>query len=232
MNEENLHRGLYAVIPANVRYDTNLKDKAKLLYGEISTLSNEKGYCWASNKYFADLYNVSTTTISLLIKNLIDNKYLKSILVYKEGSKEIKNRYLVIVNEGIKENLKTPLTKFKDPPQENLKEKNTSINNINNILSHFLEKNCFSKVNKLTDSRRKKLLLRIEEQGEENIIKAIDMASESDFLKGKNDKGWKMDFDWLIANDTNIVKVLEGKYSNKKQEKKKENGRMYGPILN
>ena len=41
-----------------------------------------------------------------------------------------------------------------------------------------------------------------------------------------------MDFDWLIANDTNIVKILEGKYSNKLNESKSEKGRMYGPILN
>lgn len=40
-------------------------------------------------------------------------------------------------------------------------------------------------------------------------------ASKSDFLLGKNDRGWKMDFDWVIANDTNWVKVMEGKYDNK-----------------
>lgn len=229
MNEKNLHKGLYAVIPASVRYDVNLKDKAKLLYGEISALSNEKGYCWASNKYFADLYNVSTTTISLLIKNLIDGGYLKSILVYKEGTKEIKNRYLIIVNEGIKENLKTYLKKLKDPPKEKLKENSTSINNIK---EYYSNKKLFPKINKLTDSRKKKLLARIKEHGEENIIKAIDIASNSDFLKGKNDHNWKMGFDWLIANDTNIVKILEGKYSNKPNESKNEKGRMYGPILN
>ncbi len=219
MNEEILHKGLYAVIPANVRYDTKLKDKAKLLYGEISALSNEKGYCWASNKYFAELYSVSITTISLLIKNLIDRGYLKSEIVYKEGTKEIKKRYLILIKEGIKENLKPPI-------KENLKENNTSINNIK---EYYNSKNSFSKINKLTDSRKKKLLTRLQEQGEENIIKAIDIASESDFLKGKNDRNWKMDFDWLIANDTNIVKVLEGKYCNKTKEEK---GRMYGPILN
>lgn len=219
MNEEILHKGLYAVIPANVRYDTKLKDKAKLLYGEISALSNERGYCWASNKYFAELYSVSITTISLLIKNLIDRGYLKSEIVYKEGTKEIKKRYLILIKEGIKENLKPPI-------KENLKENNTSINNIK---EYYNSKNSFSKINKLTDSRKKKLLTRLQEQGEENIIKAIDIASESDFLKGKNDRNWKMDFDWLIANDTNIVKVLEGKYCNKTKEEK---GRMYGPILN
>lgn len=105
----------YAIIPANVRYDKNLKDKAKLLYGEISALSDKNGYCYATNKYFAELYNVSTTTISLLIKDLIDNEYIESEIIYKEGTKEILNRYLRIIKEGY-------LRKVKD--------NNTSINNI------------------------------------------------------------------------------------------------------
>ena len=33
-----------------------------------------------------------------------------------------------------------------------------------------------------------------------------------------NDRGWKADFDWLIANDTNVLKVLEGKYDGQSQE--------------
>ena len=133
---ENEKKSYYAIIPATVRYDKRLKDKAKLLYGEITALSNEKGYCWATNKYFADLYNVSTTTISLLIKNLIDIGYIKSEIIYKENSKEIlkrklkindeilekDNTYLKKLKEGIKENLNTPI-------KENLKDNNTFINN-------------------------------------------------------------------------------------------------------
>lgn len=239
MNEENLHKGLYAVIPARVRYDVNLKDKAKLLYGEISALSNEKGYCWASNKYFADLYNVSTTTISLLIKNLIDSGYLKSILVYKEGTKEIKNRYLIIVNEGIEENLKTYLKKLKDPPQEKLKENNTSINNINNnniyktLIEFYNNLDIYPKILKLTKKREDKIKERLKDVGYDNLIKAFKEGTKSDFLTGKNkDSKWKADFDWFIANDTNAIKVLEGKYSNKPNESKNAKGRMYGPILN
>ena len=116
------NKNYYAIIPANVRYDPNLKDKAKLLYGEITALCNEKGYCWATNDYFANLYGVSKTTISLLIKNLIEKGYIKSQIIYKEGSKEILNRYLSIVNDPIKENLNTPI-------KENLKDNNTSFNN-------------------------------------------------------------------------------------------------------
>ena len=96
-----MQRNYYAIIPANVRYDKNLKDKAKLLYGEITALCNEKGYCWASNRYFAELYSVSIKTISTLIKNLIDNGYIYSEIIYKDGSKEIDKRYLKLTNNPI-----------------------------------------------------------------------------------------------------------------------------------
>lgn len=112
----------YAIIPANVRYDSNLKDKAKLLYGEITALSNKNGICFASNSYFAKLYNVTNTTISLLIKDLIDNGYIEREIIYKDGTKEIENRYLRILKEGYLRNLKGGM-------QENLKDNNTSINN-------------------------------------------------------------------------------------------------------
>lgn len=112
----------YSVIPAEVRYDENLRDKSKLLYGEISSLCNKYGYCYASNQYFADLYKVSKTTISILIKELVDNEYIISEIEYKEGTKEILNRYLRIVKGGYLRNLKGGI-------KENLKDNNTSINN-------------------------------------------------------------------------------------------------------
>ena len=229
MNEEILNKSYFAILPANVRYDTRLKDKAKLLYGEITALCNEKGFCWASNNYFAELYSISKGTVSKLLSELKKYGYINIELIYKDNSKEVKKRIITLLSNSTIPMVITDNTysQFgKKPMDKNDKE---NIININNILSHFSEKKCFSKVNKLTDSRKKKLLARLQEQGEENIIKAIDIASESDFLKGKNDRNWKMDFDWLIANDTNVVKVLEGKYCNKTKEEK---GRMYGPILN
>lgn len=118
----------YSVIPAEIRYDNDLKDKAKLLYGEIAALSNITGECFATNKYFSELFNVSTTTISLLIKNLVDKGYIESEIKYKKNTKEIEGRYLRIVKGGYLRNLKGGI-------KEKLKDNNTSINN--NKLNEF-----------------------------------------------------------------------------------------------
>ena len=112
----------FAIIPAEVRYDSDLKDKAKLLYGEIVALSNKDGVCYASNKYFADLYDITITTVSLLIKDLIEKGYLESEFSYKENSKEIEHRYLKIIKGGYLKNIKGGI-------KEKLKGNNTSINN-------------------------------------------------------------------------------------------------------
>ena len=135
-----IQRAYYAIIPADVRYDKNLTPNAKLLYGEITALCNEKGFCWASNEYFSELYGVSKTSISKWISSLIERGYLQSEIIYKEGSKEILNRYLRIVKDPIEEKLNTYLTKVKDPIEEKLntpieeklKDNNTYINNTMN----------------------------------------------------------------------------------------------------
>ena len=129
---ETLQKSYYAIIPANVRYDTELPANAKLLYGEITALCNEKGYCWAGNEYFASLYKVSKTSISKWISKLIEQGYITSEIIYREGSKEILHRYLRIVNDPIKEKLNRSTTKVKEPIEDKLKDNNTVNNTSNN----------------------------------------------------------------------------------------------------
>lgn len=131
---EELQKAYYAIIPANVRYDKDLVPNAKLLYGEITALCNEKGYCWASNQYFAELYNVSDRTIKNWISQLADKGYIQRSVKYGEGTKEIEQRKLLICREN---NFTTPGNYFPDPrennfttpSEKNFPDNNTSINN-------------------------------------------------------------------------------------------------------
>lgn len=62
--------------------------------------------------------------------------------------------------------------------------------------------------------RQRMIKARVRENGFENFLKAINNILNSDFLKGKNDRGWTITFDWFIKPN-NFIKVLEGNYDNK-----------------
>lgn len=128
--------GYFAIIPANVRYDKELSPNAKLLYGEITALCNQNGYCWAGNEYFANLYDVSKISISRLISQLKEKGYIFVEMNYKEGTKEILNRHIKIVKDPINKNVNTYYQKGKDPINKNVKDNSTYNNTTNNIEYH------------------------------------------------------------------------------------------------
>jgi uncharacterized phage protein (TIGR02220 family) len=132
-----MQKSYYAIIPADVRYDKELSPNAKLLYGEITALCNEKGYCWASNAYFSELYEVHNKSISRLISQLEKKGYIKIEMIL-EG-KQVKSRHISIAPsnnnvttypqncyEGINENVTTPSNKN---VTENTTVTNTTTNN-------------------------------------------------------------------------------------------------------
>ena len=87
----------YAIIPATVRYDNNLKSAEKLLYGEITALANKNGYCYAKNKYFAYLYNVTAVSVSRWISHLQELGYIETEII-RNKNKEIVSRNIYIVD--------------------------------------------------------------------------------------------------------------------------------------
>ena len=145
MNE---HRGFYAIIPAIVRYDNQLNGNAKLLYGELTALANERGYCWATNQYFASLYNVSKRTIISWMKQLEKRKYIKIQVFYKPDSKIVDRRHIYILPFPTDTEFYTPSEEnfitygknhheggeenFTTPGEENFTENNTLLNNTEN----------------------------------------------------------------------------------------------------
>lgn len=63
--------------------------------------------------------------------------------------------------------------------------------------------------------RYKSLGARIKQYGIEDVLSAIGRIKNSDFLQGKNNKGWTITFDWFVL-PSNFPKVLEGNYDNRK----------------
>ena len=107
MNEESKNN-YYAIIPATVRYNKDLKPNEKLLYGEITALANRYGYCYAQNRYFAELYNVSIETVSRWLSHLQKLGFIK-IEIRRNENKEIIARYIYIVDTPYCQNSQYPI---------------------------------------------------------------------------------------------------------------------------
>ena len=113
--ETNEKPSFYAILPAHVRYEKRLKPAERLLFAEISALTNKFGYCTASNGYFAELYETKKETVSRWISHLSELGFVKLEMVY-EG-KQIKGRKI-----WIDEKVMTPI-------DEKVKGNNTRLNN-------------------------------------------------------------------------------------------------------
>lgn len=74
----------------------------------------------------------------------------------------------------------------------------------------------YSKVTTLSNKRKDKIKQRWKELGSLGKVgELFGKVESSNFLKGNNSNQWKCTFDWIIENDNNYVKVLEGNYDNK-----------------
>ena len=77
-----------------------------------------------------------------------------------------------------------------------------------------------TKIEVLTEKRKKAINARMKEHGKNVITEVLRRTFRSSFLNGENEKNWKASFDWIFKPE-NFVKILEGNYDNKVEEKLK-----------
>ena len=75
--EEAAKPSYWAVLPAAIRYDAEIPAAAKLLFAEISALTESRGYCYASNEYFLRLYGMAERTLQRHLKALEAAGYIR-----------------------------------------------------------------------------------------------------------------------------------------------------------
>ncbi|MEB7468130.1 helix-turn-helix domain-containing protein [Enterococcus faecalis] len=211
MNE---HRGYYAIIPAIVRYDNHLNGNAKLLYGELTALANEKGYCWATNQYFANLYKVSKRTIISWLKQLEERNYIKMQIFYKPNSKMVDRRHIYILPYPTDTEFYTPSEEnfitygknhqegdeenFTTPSEENFIENNTLNNNTKNNTKNIYSVKQSSTMSELFEKVWKTYPKKTnKKKAKEQFLKKI--KSDEDFERFKT--GYKDYLKYIKLND-------------------------------
>jgi len=86
----------YSILPAEVRYNNNLTANEKLLYSEITALTGKTGECWASNEYFATLYNVTIRSIQRMISDLKKEQLIEIQLIKNQETNLVEKRIITL----------------------------------------------------------------------------------------------------------------------------------------
>jgi len=216
-------------LPVDIASRRDLPAGAKLVWAAIADRIGKNDSCWPGLRMLAKDSGLSVPAVLRSLGKL----QAKGILTVKRQGIGKSNRYCLItesahetlpvtkskrsrnVTGGDNETLAQALTKRYPNQTDSL---NQTKGDGSAFVSLWNSKDRLPKIKTLTNRRCKALKVRMsEKQFAENLPLIIDKVAGSDFLCGQNDRKWRADIDWLLKNDTNYVKILEGKYDNKNQ---------------
>ena len=207
----------FSILTADVRYDKRLSASEKVLYSEITALANKEGYCYATNGYFAKLYEVAESTISVQIKKLAECGYVTI---------SIENGYKRKIYIGYKEDLEksnTPLYENLIPPLEKSKDNNTSINNTNNNYEKKEEgepqKNDFVEISKEYDKRYPSTLSSYKSRQLADILQNYGKEATLFAIRESFSRNAKKPIDYIRSVAMNKAREIESNADNSKVEK-------------
>lgn len=211
MEENKNNMGHYSVIPTRILFNENLKPNVKLLYGAITSLANKEGYCYASNNYFGEKFNVDPKTISSWIKELRELNYVV-VEIIRNDKKEVVQRRIYINDTPYTLNNRYPSTLNNvESIHQKIEENNIITNNIN---THTQQKKIFNKNVYLYEYEYESL---VQEYGTDKTNKCIEELSLY-----KNSKGvqYVSDYDtikrWVILRVNELEKRVQKETKNNK----------------
>lgn len=120
--KDNREEFISSFITISILGDNRLTFLERLLLIHIISLSKKNGYCWATNKYFSNIYDVTTVTISKIISKLATFNYIK----INFDNKNTNNTKRII---KLSDDLKNKLNIIKENLNTSYKEKFKQYNN-------------------------------------------------------------------------------------------------------
>ena len=135
-------------------------------------------------------------------------EYMKNYMrEYREKQKQLSCK------TNCKTNSKANVSEADKEEDKNKKEnKNIDYEAIKDAFNSFCPS--LSSVKSMSEARKKSIRARLNSYTIEDIYEAFRKAEASEFLKGKNNRNWQANFDWIIK-DANMAKILDGNYDNK-----------------
>jgi len=200
----------FITVSIEIMHDKNLTPNQKFILAEIEQLSQLDKGCFASNKHFSELIGITISGVSNAIQDLEEKGYIN---IDNSDTKRNFGRKITIhhsVESSIHHSVESKGNKT------NTSSSKLEYDEYMTLWNEFATKNNKPKVAKLTDSRKKKIVAR--QKDYKNLLEifkfVLTKSEKSSFLLNGN----FYTFDWLFDNDTNILKVYEGKYDNGKSQ--------------
>ena len=100
MKQMNDYPSFFSILTAEVRYNKQLSSMEKLLFSEITALTNYKGFCYANNSYFEFVFGVSRSTIQRALRNLEKQNVINIELEKNEKKQVLKRKIFVLIDKG------------------------------------------------------------------------------------------------------------------------------------
>lgn len=188
----------------------------EFLFGN-QVIKNEVGSFITSELKLMERWGWSKSKTRAFLKLLQDEQ----MIVKKSDSKKT---IITIVNYSIYADYETAKKLQKDNKKTSKELPKDTINNDNNdnnenkyiYIKDIYNEICvsFPRLTVLSVKRKQAIKARLNTYTIEQFKEVFTKAEASDFLKGKNNRNWQANFDWLIT-DANMAKVLDGNYDSK-----------------
>lgn len=130
--KENEYLTIYSIVNKSVLKDKTFSSLDKLILLNITALCCKSGKCFATNRYFAEIFGVSKNTISTSINKLVRNNILISMI--DKTQINISKRYLFL-HDNVWAKNDIGITDFNDTSIIKNSNHNNKINN-NKIIDY------------------------------------------------------------------------------------------------